>query len=137
MMSFTSTLGLFLFLMMIQKLFCQSCYLDPAYEAQIQRDLLPFKDGITNEMIRKLNRIGYLRKVTIKNHKAIFNSSDPQLKNIKKAFLRLAEELPDMEIFLNLADFPRVFKHKPGPLDQTKYVCDKGYVQQHPFFNRS
>ena len=30
------------------------CFLDPVYEAQIEKDFLTFKDGITPEMMNKL-----------------------------------------------------------------------------------
>lgn len=51
-----------------------SCFLDPVYEAQIEKDFLTFKDGITPEMINKLREADLPQKCPIKITKGVASS---------------------------------------------------------------
>jgi len=85
---------------------CSSCFDDV-----IERDLAPFKSGISQEMIRKAEAVSRVTKYQIIDGQ-LYRSEDCMFpfrcSGIEHFLLSLAADLPDTELVVNTRDWPQL-----------------------------
>lgn len=76
-----------------------TCLLDPDYKAQIDKDFLPFEDGITPEIINNLREANVIYKCYtkfVKGNSISTCDEDVNFEPYRKIFKEFAPEFADM-----------------------------------------
>lgn len=91
----------------------ESCY---CYSSVIDKDLSPFKSGITKDMINSIKNKG--TRYQIINHH-LYRDVDcmfpTRCAGVEHFIIALLPKLPDMELVINMRDWPQISKHFGPP----------------------